>query len=139
MEREHGSKYTETDEDEGEEHLLNLHRDIVHGGNLVDIHGRGTTKVVDAQDTNNEQSRASHQHQRQLHGRILLGTTTPHTNQQVHRDERHLIEHEHGEKVGADKEAEHTCGKQGEPEEILFSERFQLPRGKGSGEHDDTR
>ena len=64
---------------------------------------------------------------------------TPDTNQEVHGDERHLVEHEHREQVGRDEEAEDTRREQREPKEILLGERFELPRGKGAGEHDDAR
>ena len=81
----------------------------VKGGWLdFDVHRRGTTEIVDAQDADNQEGRASHQHQRQFHGRVLLMTRAPDANQQIHRNQRHLVEHEHREQVGRDEEAEHT-------------------------------
>ena len=72
MEGEQGAQHTETNEDEGEEHLLNSYGNIVHSSNLVDVHRGSTAEVVDAQNADNQEGRASHQHQRQLHGSILL-------------------------------------------------------------------
>ena len=138
MEGEQSTQHTESDEDEGEERILNLLGNVVHSSNLVDIHRGVTAEVVDTQHAENQQSRTTHQHQRQLHGRILLAARTPHTNQEVHRNQSHLIEHEHGEHVGADEETKHTRRKQGEPKEILLGKRLQLPRGEGTREHDDT-
>ena len=86
-----------------------------------------TVEVVDTQQSENQQSRTSHQHQCKLHGRILLATRTPNTNQQVHRNQSNLVEHEHCEQVGRDEEAKHTCRKQCEPKEVLLCEWLQLP------------
>ena len=63
----------------------------------------------------------------------------PEPNQQVHGNQRYLVEHEHGEHIGADEEAVNTRREQGEPKEILLGEGLQLPRGKGTSEHDDAR
>ena len=109
VEGEQRTQHTKTDEDEGEEHLLRLYGNVVHGSNLIDIHGGGTAEVIDTQNTDNQQSRASHQHQGQLHGCILLIARAPDTNQQVHGNQRNLIEHEHGKHIGADEEPIDTC------------------------------
>ena len=144
VEREQGSQHTEADEDEGEEGILNGHRNGVRRlGDGVDVHGEhaavDAVEVVDAEDAKDEQGRAAHQHQGQLHGRILLAARAPHANEQVHGDEGYLIEHKHGEHVGADEEAEHTRRQQGEPEEVFLGEGLQLPRGEGAREDDDAR
>ena len=100
VEREQGTQHTEADEDEGEEHLLNLNGDIVHSSNLVDVHRRSAAEEVDAKNTDNQQGRTTHQHECQLHGRVLLATRAPNTNQQVHGNQGYLVEHEHREEVG---------------------------------------
>ena len=127
MEWKEGSKDTEADEDEREEHVLYLGVDVVHGGNLVDVHRCGTTEIVDAENTDNKQGGSSHKHKGELHGRIFLLAATPHTDQEVHRDEGNLVEHKHGEHVGADEEAIDTGREKGEPKEILLGHRLQLP------------
>ena len=139
VEREQSTQHTKSDEDEREEHLLDSYGDVVQSGNLVDIHRGGTTEEVDAQNTDDQQGRASHEHERQLHGSILFGTTSPHANQEVHGNQSHLVEHEHGEHVDRDEETIDTRREQGEPEEILFGHRLQLPRGEGAREDDDAR
>ena len=139
MEGEKGTQHTEADEDEGEEHLLCLHGDVVHLCNLQYVHRCGTAEEIDAEDADDEEGRTTHQHQRELHGCIFLVAATPYTNEQVHGDEGYLVEHEHGEQVGADEEAKHTSGEEGETQEILLGEGLELPRGKGTSEHDDTR
>ena len=127
MEGEQSTQHTKTDENEGEEYLLDVNGNVMLGGNFRDNHRVGSAVEVDAENTEDEQGRTSHEHQRQFHGRILLVARTPNTNEQVHGNEGHLIEHEHGEHIHGDEEAEHTCGKQGEPKEILLRERLQLP------------
>ena len=74
MEGEQSTQHTETNEDEGEEHLLNSYGNIVHSSNLIDVHRGSTAEVIDAKDTDNQEGGTSHQHQRQLHGSILLVT-----------------------------------------------------------------
>ena len=124
MEGEQGAQHTETDEDEGEEHLLDVDGDIVHSSYLVDVHGGSTTEVVDAQQTDNQQGGTSHQHQRQLHGSILLVAGTPDTNQQVHGNQRYLVEHEHGEHIGADEEA--SCQEAKVPVNTIMLDRSNI-------------
>src|SRR3712207_2956383 len=97
MEWEQSSKNTKTDKEEGEKYLLNLNRNICHRCNLIDIHGCSSTEIVNTKDSDNQQSRTTHQHQCQLHGRILLRTGSPYTYEQIHWYQRHLIEHKHGE------------------------------------------
>ena len=108
VEREHGTEHSKSDEDEGEEHLLYLRGNVVHGGYLVDIHRCGSTEEVDAENTDDEKCRTSHKHQGELHGCIFLVAAAPYADEKIHRDERNLVEHEHGEEVGADEESEHT-------------------------------
>ena len=107
--------------------------------NFQQVHTGGTGTEVDTQNTNQQECRTTHQHQCQLHGRVFLSSTAPYTDKQVHRNERYLIEHEHGEQVRRNEEAEHTQGKQGEPEEILFCQRLQTPGGESTGEDNDGR
>ena len=71
VEREQGPEDSETDEDEGEEYLLDVGGNIVLGGNLGDNHGVGPAEEVDAEDADDEQRRASHKHEGKLHGCIL--------------------------------------------------------------------
>ena len=111
----------------------------MQGSNLVDVHRRSTREEVNAEDADDEQGGATHKHQRQLHGSILLGTATPNTYQQVHRDKGNLVEHEHREHISADEETVDTRRQKGKPEEVLLGQRLQLPRGKRTGKHDDAR
>src|SRR5574344_91589 len=104
MEWEECTQYTETDKYKREEYLLNVNRDIVHIGYLHDIHRGGSTEIVDSQNTDNQQSGTSHQHQSQFHSCILLRTASPYSDKEVHRYQGYLIEHEHREHVGRDKE-----------------------------------
>ena len=41
-------------------------------------------------------------------------------DEQVHRDERHLVEHEHREEVDRNEEPEDAHAQQAEPEEIYY-------------------
>jgi hypothetical protein len=99
----------------------------VQRGDLVQVHRLRPGTEVDAQDAAEQQGRPAHEHQRQLHGRILLAAAAPDADEQVHRDEGHLVKHEHGEKVGGDEETEYARGEQGKPQEIFFREGFQFP------------
>ena len=113
MEGEQSAQHTETDEDEGEESTLDVGRNEMRGlGNLIYVHRIHTTilaiEIVDAEQAQNQECRATHQHQGELHGCIFFLARTPYTNQEVHRNKCHLIEHEHGEHIGTDKEAKHT-------------------------------
>ena len=141
MEWEQRTEDTETDEEQWEEHVLHALRNRVGTIGMVsdiqDFEGLSTTVEVDTQDTDDEECRTTHQHQGQLHGRILLRTTTPYTNQEVHRDEGYLVEHEHGEHVDRDEEAIYTDAQEGEPEEVFLLHWLHLPRGKCTCEHDD--
>ena len=143
MEREQRTKNTETDKDEREEDLLNKCRNSIGSSDLHDRHGIGATiltvEEVDAKDADDQQRGSSHEHQRQLHGTVLLWTGTPNADEQVHRNQSDLVEHEHGEEVLRDEEAKHTGRQQGEPEEVFLLHRMLLPGGKGSREDDDGR
>ena len=72
MEREQGAQHSEADEDEGEEHLLDVDGNAVVGGNGRQFEGIGAAveavEEVDAQQAENEQRGASHQHEGELHG-----------------------------------------------------------------------
>ena len=136
VEGEQSTQYTEAQEDEREEESLHFGRDVALG-NFKDIHGFGTGSVEDAEDTNQQEGRTTHQHECQFHGCIFLLTASPYTDEQVHRNQGHFVEHEHGEQVGRDKETIYTGTQQSEPQEVFLSHRFQLPRSKGTGEHND--
>ena len=127
VEREERAKHAESDEDEREEYLLYVNGNIVHGSNLLDVHCRCTAEIVDSEDSDDKQGRASHKHQSELHGSILLVSATPHTDEKIHRDESNLIEHEHSEHIGADEEAVNTGREQCEPKEVLLCHRLELP------------
>ena len=108
VEREQSAQHTETKEGKREPDALLLDRDIVQLGYFQQVHGGGAAAEVDTQDTDQQESGTAHKHQCQFHGGIFLASRAPYANQQVHRDKRYLVEHEHGEQVGGDKEAEHT-------------------------------
>ena len=131
VEWEQCTQHTESDEDEWEEDVLDVTRNAVVSCDCGQLKGVvaavDTIKVVDTQQSKDQQGRASHQHQGQLHGRVLLATRPPYTNQQVHWNQSHLVEHKHSKQVGRDKETIHTCREQGEPQEVLLSKRLQLP------------
>ena len=141
MEWEQSSKNTETDEEQWEEYILNALRNSVSTMGMVsdiqDFECLSTTVEVDTQDTDNQKSRTTHQHQSQLHGRILLCTTTPYTDEEIHRNQRNLIEHEHGEHVNRDEETIYTDAQESEPEEVFLLHWLHLPRSKCTGEHND--
>ena len=67
MEWEQSSEDTESDEDEWEEYLLDMNRDIVKSCNGIDIHCGSTTEVVDTKNTNDKQSRTTHEHEGKFH------------------------------------------------------------------------
>lgn len=94
--------------------------------------------VVDADKREHQERRAAHEHQGELHGRILLAACAPLADEKIHRYERHLVEHEHREEVGSDEEAEHTGGKEEKPHEEVACV-LNLPRGEGAGENDYRR
>ena len=75
---------------------------------------------VNSNDSQHQEGRAAHEHEGKLHSTVVLVTTTPHTNQKVHGNECHLIEHEHCEQVDTDKEAKYTCRQEEEPQEELL-------------------
>ena len=139
VEGEERSQHTETDEDKREEDVLDGLRHGVELSQVCHVHRLRTTEEVDAEDAEDEQGGTTHEHQGQFHGRILLRARTPHADEQVHRDEGDLVEHEHREHVGGDEEAEHTNAQQHEPKEVLLGERLQLPGGEGAREDDDRR
>jgi len=139
VEGEERSQHTETDEDKREEDVLDGLRHGVELSQVGHVHRLCTTEEVDAEDAEDEQGGTTHEHQGQFHGRILLRARTPDADEQVHRDEGDLVEHEHREHVGGDEEAEHTNAQQHEPKEVLLGERLQLPGGERAREDDDRR
>ena len=72
MEWEQGTEHTESDEDEWEQYVLYVNRDVIVVGNLKDVHGRGTIVEIDAYETEDDKRRTSHEHKGKLHGCILL-------------------------------------------------------------------
>src|SRR5574344_405296 len=132
MEWEKCSKNAETNEYEWEEYLLNIYWNIMKGCDCIEIHCLCSTEIVDTQNTNNQQSTTTHQHQGKLHSCIFLRTCSPYTNKKVHWYQCYFIEHEHGEDIGRNKEAEHTNTQKNEPKKIFFLHRFQLPRSKST-------
>ena len=107
---------------------------------MCDFHKvhRFACMIVDAQDADKQKCRATHKHKGELHCSIVLVAATPHTDEQIHRDECHLVEHKHREQVNRNEEAEHTGGQENEPQEILLRERLNLPRSESAGKHDDS-
>ena len=99
MEREQGSEHPESDEDYREPDALEIHRYIVQLCYFQNVHGSCSGAEVDAEDPYQKQCRAAHEHQCQLHGRIFLASASPYADEKIHRDERHFVEHEHGEQV----------------------------------------
>ena len=139
MEGEQGAQHAEPDEDQREPDILLRQGNVMQLRDLQDIHRRGPGTEVDAQDADQQQRRTAHEHQRQFHGGILLAAAAPHADQQVHRDQRHLVEHEHREEVDRNEESEDTHAQQAEPEEILLDLLLHPPRGKRPRKHDDGR
>ena len=139
VEGEEGTQHAEADERQGEPDALLLDGDVVQVGNLQQVHRRGARAEVDAQDADQQEGGAAHQHQRQLHGGVFLVAGAPYADQQVHRDQSHLVEHEHREQVYRDEEAEYAQREEGEPQEVFLRQRLQPPGGEGAGEYDDGR
>ena len=127
VEREQGSKNTETDEDEGEENLLDIDGNVVFLGYLEHVHRVTATEVEDAKQSEDKQCGASHEHQGELHGRVFLVAAAPNADEKIHRDKSDLVEHEHREHINGDEEAVDTRGKQGEPKEIFLCHGLELP------------
>ena len=143
VEGEHGAKHAEAHKGHREEEELPVVRNGIVVSHLKQIHREGArigARVeVDAQNTQHEKCRPAHEHERELHSRVVLVARAPHADEQIHGDEGHLIEHEHSEQVDRDEEAEHTCREQKEPHEELTWQRVHLPRGKHTGKHDESR
>ena len=139
VEGEQGPQHAEAHEDEREPDELFGEGYVVQPGDLHDVHRLGARTEIDAQYADQQEGRAAHEHQRQLHGRILLAAAAPDTDQQVHRDERHLVEEEHREEVHRDEEPEDADAQQAEPQEILLDVTVHPPRGERPGEDDDGR
>ena len=121
VEGEHGAENTEAYECHREEECLPAMRDGAVAGDLEDVpcqlSALGSRVVIDADEAEHEECRAAHEHQGQLHGRVVLAARAPYADEKVHRDKSHLIEHKHGEEVDRDKEAEHTGRQQNQPQE----------------------
>ena len=143
VEREEGAQHAETYKRKREPDVLLLYVDSVGPveviGYVDDVHRLTAGTVEDAEDASHEERGATHQHEGQFHGGVFLLSATPYADEKVHRDECNLVEHEHGEHVYADEEAENAEAKQREPQEVFLGERLQFPRGECAGEHDDGR
>ena len=98
---------------------------MVH--NLKDVHSLGSGTIIYAKDTDEQECRTTHKHKGKFHGGVFLLSASPYADEQIHRDERNLVEHEHGEEVGRDEETENSGTQKGEPEEIFFRHRLQTP------------
>ena len=141
VEGEEGTEHTETDEGQGEPDVL---LSEVNGmgtarvvGYLDDVHRLSAGTVEDAENAAHEEGGTAHEHQGELHGGVFLLAAAPYADEEVHGDEGDFVEHEHGEHVNGNEEAEHTEAEQGEPKEVFLGEGLELPGGKGAGEHDD--
>ena len=111
-------------------------------GNFEKVHGEvavGRRVEIYAQDTNQQESRTTHEHKSQLHGRIGLVATTPHADEQVHGDKGYLVIHKHRKEVYRDEEAEHTDRKKYQPQEKLFGQRVDFPRSEDTSKDYDSR
>ena len=139
VEREEGAQHAEADEDHREPDVLLREGNVVQRGDLVQVHRLRPGAEVDAQDAAEQQGRPAHEHQRQLHGRILLAAAATDADEQVHRDQCHFVEHEHREEIDGDEESEDTDREQAEPEEVGFDVGLHLPRGERAREDDDGR
>ena len=102
-----------------------------------EIHGFTTGTIENTQDSNQQESRTTHQHQGQFHGCIFFLSATPYANEQIHGDKSHFVEHEHGEQVDGNEETEYSGTEQGKPQEVFLGHGLELPGGKGTGEYDD--
>ena len=139
MEREQRAQHAEPDEDQRKPDILLRERNAVQLRDFQNIHRRRPGAEIDAQNADQQQRRTAHEHQRQLHGGILLAAAAPDAYQQVHRDQRHLVEHEHREEVHRDKEPENADAQQAEPEEVLLDLRLHPPRSERTRKYDDGR
>ena len=139
MEREQRAQHAETHEHQREPDALLGNGNVVQRGDLLNVHRRGARTEVDAQNADQQQRRTAHEHQRQLHGGVFLAPAAPDADQQVHRDQRHLVEQEYREEVDRNEEPEHPHAQQAEPEEVGFDVGLHLPRGERAREDDDGR
>ena len=142
VERKHRAEHPEADERQREEQVLRAHRNRMFG-DFENIHRQltafGRRMEIDAEDADQQQRRTSHQHQRQFHRRILFPAGSPHADQQVHRDQRHLVKHEHREQINRNEESEHPDRQQREPCEKLPRQRRHFPRSEHPGKDDHRR
>ena len=143
VEREHGSEDTESDKRETEEKILPARVNRIVVGYLENVPGELSalrrTVPIDTEKTEHQEGRTAHQHQGQLHCRIFLAARAPHTDQKVHRNQSHLIEHEHGEHVDGNEESEHTGRQETEPEEEVLGKGIDFPGSECSGKNDNRR
>ena len=130
MEREHRAEHSESDKSQREEEVLRTHRDGIFRY-FENIHRElatfGSRMEVDTEDSDQQQRGTSHQHQGQLHCGILFATGSPHSDQQVHRDQGHLIKEEHRKEVRRDEESEHTDRQQRVPSEEFAGKWRHFP------------
>ena len=142
MEGEHRSQHPESYEGQREEQALSRHRDRVLR-DFEDVHrvlpSLGCGVEIDPQDPHQQERRTTHEHQGKFHRCILLAARTPQTDQQVHRDQCDLVEHEHREQVDRDKEPEHAQRKEHQPHVVFLGLVLDGPRSKHTGEEDDGR
>ena len=141
VEGEHCAENTETYECTAEEEVLPSGIHGVVAGDLKDIPSEfatlGSGVPVDTDETDHEECGAAHEHKGKLHCGVFLAACAPNADEQIHRDERYLIEHEHREDVDGDEEAEHTGREECEPEEEVLGKGGYFPRGESAGEYDD--
>ena len=137
VERKECAQYAESQEGEREPDALLCERDVVQPGYFEDVHCRPAGTEEYAQNTDQQESRTTHQHQGQLHGCVFLASRAPYTDQQIHRDQRDFVEHEHCEQINGDEESEYSHRQECEPQEVFFGQRLQLPGSEGTGENND--
>ena len=136
MEGEQSTQHTESHKDHREENALHFCRNVQFH-QFQQVHGGSSGTIVDTENTHQQECGTAHQHQCQFHGGIFFLSATPHADEQIHRNQGHFIEHEHGKEVGRDEESEHSDTQKGEPKEIFLGHRLDLPGSKGSRKHDD--
>ena len=138
VEREHSAEDAETDESANEQGILPSSVDARTLHDFDDVH-RFAGMIVDAEDADEQESRTTHKHERELHSRVVLVAATPNADEQIHRDKSHLVEHEHREQVNRDEEPEYARREEYKPEEVFFSERFNLPGSESACKDDYSR
>ena len=143
VEGEEGTENAEADEGHREPNALLGEVDGMGAAHVVgdvnDVHGLATGTIEDTEDAAHEEGRSAHEHEGQFHGGIFFLAAAPDADEEIHRDEGDFIEHEHGEHVDRNEEAENAHAQEGEPKEIFLGEGLELPGGEGACEDDDGR